>query len=209
MLRRDLQVRMQIHQLMDACLFAVSFWLAYELRSNSSVIKLLHLDAFEVPFDSFAWLLVLLILEAQGFYVRPVLCLRRTTVWQILKGCAFTTCGLILLLFCFKMLAGYMARWIVVWFGGLSFVLLVIKEEILRVIARSRIGQEQYRRRFLLVGTGEETSRMLGELNERAQPEGIEIVAKLDLNKTSIEQLVHMLHEHSVNGVILNAKHAY
>src|SRR5258706_11784924 len=98
MLRRDLQVRMQIHQLMDACLFAVSFWLAYELRANRAIIELLGLQPFDVPFDSFAWLLVLLvpaaplILEAQGFYTRPLLCPRRTTVWQLLKGCAVTTC---------------------------------------------------------------------------------------------------------------------
>jgi hypothetical protein len=29
MLRRDRLIRMQIHQLLDACIFAVSFWLAY------------------------------------------------------------------------------------------------------------------------------------------------------------------------------------
>ena len=28
MLRRHREIRMQIHQLMDACLFAISFWLA-------------------------------------------------------------------------------------------------------------------------------------------------------------------------------------
>src|ERR1041385_4360810 len=43
MLRRDRQIRMQIHQLMDACLFALGFWLAYVLRSNPNVGDLLNL----------------------------------------------------------------------------------------------------------------------------------------------------------------------
>ena len=42
MLRRDRQIRMQIHQLMDACLFALSFWLAYKVRSNEDLIDLLR-----------------------------------------------------------------------------------------------------------------------------------------------------------------------
>jgi len=36
-----------------------------------------------------------------------------------------------------------------------------------------------------------------------------EIVAALNLNEATIPQLLEMLHEYSVNGVILSAKHAY
>ena len=45
MLRRHRQIRTQIHQLMDAGLFAVSFWLAYVLRSNTYLTDLLQLPA--------------------------------------------------------------------------------------------------------------------------------------------------------------------
>ena len=37
--------------------------------------------------------------------------------------------------------------------------------------------------------------------------ESIEILAEVDLDHTSVEKLVELLHEHSVNGVILSAKH--
>src|SRR6185437_16013445 len=37
----------------------------------------------------------------------------------------------------------------------------------------------------------------------------IEVIAELNLNDSTIDELVHILHEHSVNGVILSAKHAY
>ena len=38
MLRRDRQIRTQIHQLADACLFAASFWLAYVLRADPEIV---------------------------------------------------------------------------------------------------------------------------------------------------------------------------
>src|SRR5512140_181128 len=104
MLRRDRLMRMQIHQLVDACLFAASFWLAYELRSDP-FFDFINRRPFDVPFETFVWLYVVLIpaaplvLEAQGFYSRPLICSRFTTSWQLLKGCGITTAGLILLLF--------------------------------------------------------------------------------------------------------------
>ena len=34
MLRRHRQIKMQIQQVLDACLFGASFWLAWILRAN-------------------------------------------------------------------------------------------------------------------------------------------------------------------------------
>jgi exopolysaccharide biosynthesis polyprenyl glycosylphosphotransferase len=207
MLRRDRQIRMQIHQLIDACLFAVAFWLAYVLRSDPNIIDIFSLDPID-PFDSFVWLYLILIpaapliLEAQGFYNRPMLCSWRATVWPLFKGCVLTSLGLTMALFLFRM---SLARGVLVWFGGISFCLVLIKEEILRIVFKSKFGRAQYRRRFILLGTGKDTTRMRDEFRVE---DGIEIVAELDLNDTSIERLVEMLHEYSVNGVILNAKHS-
>ena len=210
MLRRDRQIRMQIHQLMDACLFAVGFWLAYELRSDPNIMDLFSLGPVE-QFDSFVWLYLILIpaapmiLEAQGFYSRPMLCSRKATFWPLFKGCLFIALGLIMVLFFFRMT---LARGVLVWFGCISFCLVWFKEELLRMAFKSKFGRAQYRRRFILVGTGKETARMRDELKARSQ-EGIEILAELDLNQTPVGRLVEMLHEYSVNGVILNARHSY
>ena len=53
MLRRDQQMRMQLHQLVDACIFAVSFWLTYKLRSNPDFADYFHLVHIP-PFAEFA-----------------------------------------------------------------------------------------------------------------------------------------------------------
>jgi exopolysaccharide biosynthesis polyprenyl glycosylphosphotransferase len=210
MLRRDRLIRMQVHELMDACIFAVSFWLAYVLRSNPRVIEYFHLDDVS-PFDAYVWLYLILIpaapliLEAQGFYNRPIFCSRTLTAWLLFKACLFTTLGLILTLFLFH---SGIARLVTVLFGAISFLLLFAKEEVLRKAFRSELARAQYRRRFLLVGTREETAPMRAELRAKS-PEAMDVIAELDLNTTSVERLVELLHEHSVNGVIISAKRSF
>jgi exopolysaccharide biosynthesis polyprenyl glycosylphosphotransferase len=209
MLRRDRLLRMQIHELMDACLFAISFWLAYVLRTDPDVTQLLHLPEVN-PFDNYVWLYLILIpaapmvLEAQGFYNRPLLCSRATTAWILFKSCLLTTLGLILALFLFRV---GIARWIPIWFGCLSFGLVFAKEEILLVLIKSKLAQAQYRRRFILVGPHDETNRVRRELRLKS-PESIEVASELDLNQTPLQRLVDLLHEHSINGVIICAKNA-
>jgi exopolysaccharide biosynthesis polyprenyl glycosylphosphotransferase len=70
------------------------------------------------------------------------------------------------------------------------------------------MAQSQSKRHFVLIGTAEEIIRMRQEVKERPE-ENIEVIAVLDLNDTTVEQLVQVLHEYSVNGVILSARHAY
>ena len=210
MLRRDRLIRMQVHELMDACLFAVSFWLAYVVRSDPRVIEAFGLDEVS-PFEAYVWLYLILIpaapliLEAQGFYNRPVLCSRAKTAWLLFKGCLFTTLGLILTLFLFH---SGIARLVTVLFGAISFVLLFAKEEALLLAFRSKLARAQYGRRFLLLGSAEETVRMRAELRDKS-PEAMDVVAELDLNETPVERLVELLHEHSVNGVIISAKRSF
>ena len=212
MLRRDRQIRMQIHQLMDACLFALSFWLAYKLRSNEDVIDLFGLIPWNVPFETYVRLYLILIpaapliLEGAGFYARAPFCSRRSTAWILLKGCFFTTIGLVLAMFLFRIPP--VARGVVVWFGLISFGLVFAKEEALRRLATTRVARSQYRRRVILVGTRPETARMEQELRAKSEEE-VEILDHLDLNEAPVQRLVELLHEHSVNGVILSARHAY
>ena len=77
MLKRDRQIRTVIHQLADATLFAVAFWVAYALRADPHIIAWLKLEPTS-PFESFALLYLVLIpaaplvLESQEFMI--ILC---------------------------------------------------------------------------------------------------------------------------------------
>lgn len=210
MLHRDRQIRRQFHQLLDAGLFALSFWLAYKLRASEEIIDLFGLNPVH-PFESYAWMYLILIpaapliLEAQGFYSRPLVCPRRVTAWRLFKGCLFISLVLILALFFFRTL---IARWVIVWFGVISYGVVFAKEVLLQWMRRSPVGRDQFRRRLILVGTSEETSRMKAELKVKS-PEEMEVLAELDLNQAPVERLVELLHEHSVSGVIVSVRHSY
>lgn len=212
MLSRDRLIRMQIHELVDACLFALSFWLAYAIRSGSEAV--LHDFGIQIrgvaPFADYVWLYVVLIpaapmvLEAQGFYARPLFASRSRTAWILLKGCITISLGLVLALFVFKT---DFARSVIPIFGAISFVLVFTKEEIVRRILASKLAQQQYRRRFVLVGSPEETERMR-ERVESSSEQTIEVLDQLDLDQQPVERLTQLLHEHSVNGVVISAKRA-
>jgi exopolysaccharide biosynthesis polyprenyl glycosylphosphotransferase len=201
---------MQIHQFMDVCLFSAAFWLAYEWRANDFIQEFFRLDPIH-PFTEYMWLYLVLIptaplvLESQGYYDRPLLGPRRATVWPLFKGCLFATLGLIIVLFFVRY---YIARGVLVLFGFISFGLVLGKEEVFRLAYHRKASQMQHRRRFILIGLVEETERMKAEL--KTHPDAsIEIIAQLDLNATDLPQLVNLLHEHSINGVVVCARHAY
>jgi len=208
MLRRHQQIRMQLHQLMDACLFAISFWLAYESRGHPWVARIFGAAA---PFEEFVWFYLILIpaaplvLESQGFYHRPLLGPRRPMLWSLLKSSFYITLGLVAILFLFRIEPG---RAVPVWFGSISFVLVWLKEELMRLVYRSEMAQSQYRRRLILVAAADELPRLRARVcKDRDMP--IEIVAELDLNGVSLSRLAELLHEHSVNCVIIDARHTY
>ncbi len=213
MLRRDRQIRTQINQLADASLVALSFWAAYLLRANPTITAWLRLDP--IPPDVFnninTILLALalipitpLILESQGFYNRQMIGSRVAILWPLLKGCAITTVALVLAVFALRI---YLPRLFPVWFGAISFALIYIKEEALRQAFKSGLAQGQFKRRFVLVGTEAETARMCRELEGR-KDETVAVVAQFNLSNP-IAQLVQMLHDHAIYGVILSAKHTY
>jgi exopolysaccharide biosynthesis polyprenyl glycosylphosphotransferase len=212
MLQRDRQIRMQIHQLVDACLFAFSFWLAFELRSSPRIIAWLDLE--KVPpgvFGNIVWLYVVLlpgvpfVLEWQGFYKRPPLCPRNAILWPLFKSCLFITGGLVLTLYVLRLNA---PRWAMGWFGGISFGLVYLKEEIWRLVLRSKLAQLQYKRHFILIGAGEEIARLRRELKEWMD-QSIEVVAELNLDESPVMKLEELLHDHSASGVVISAKRTY
>src|ERR1700756_4855559 len=102
MLRRDQQIRTQIHQFADACIFSLSFLAAYALRANPQVIDWFNLTAAPpAASQDFVKLFFVLfpgpsiIFEWQGFYKRPPLAPSSVAFWPLLRGCGLATVGLI------------------------------------------------------------------------------------------------------------------
>lgn len=209
MLRRQRQIRAQVQQWADAGLFALAFWLAHTVRAVA-VTYLPGLEEIQ-PFEQYLWLYILIIpgtlllLKALGFYNRPLLFSRRETAWALSHAAIIAVLGVVAALFLRKQ---ELARAVIFLFGAISFLLVMAKEELLRRWLMSKLGQEQMKRRLVLIGAPQDTGQIERDLDAKASGT-VEILARLDLQLTSMEKLVELLHERSANGVILSARHAY
>jgi exopolysaccharide biosynthesis polyprenyl glycosylphosphotransferase len=199
---------MQLHQLMDACLFALSFWLAYAARSHPWIVAQFGNAA---PFEEFVWFYLILIpaaplvLETQGFYQRPLLGPRGPLLWSLAKSCFYVTLGMVAILFLFKIEPG---RAVMVWFGAIAFFMVWLKEELMRLAYRSEMAQAQYRRRLILVGAEDELPSLRARVRQDTDLP-VEVVAELNLNEASLAMLASLLHEHSVHCVVIDSRHTY
>ncbi len=212
MLQRDHQIRTQIQQVADACLFAVSFWLAFRLRGTGFFHDWIGLENISPDsFQKVAWLIFVvalaapLILESQGFYNRQVVSSRMAMFWPLARSCVMVTTGLVLLFFLFRANA---PRGVAVLFAIISFALVWTKEEILLIVMRSRMAKAQYHRRIVLAGIPSETGRLRREFLLRHGDE-VEVTSEFNLANSPISELIELLHEHSVSGVLVSAKHAH
>src|SRR5271169_5580709 len=171
MLQRDRHLRTQVNQITDALLFAASFWLSCILRADPQIAAAFGFEPIGPDFFAkvgwlyFALLPVApLVLESQGFYNRPVIYPRRMILLPLFKGCLIISVGLVLAMYVFHMVS---TRGGMVFFGAFSFVLVMIKEEILRLALRIKMGQAQYKRRVVLVGAEKEVARLRQQIKEQ------------------------------------------
>jgi len=222
MLLHDSQFRVKVSMAIDGAVFAFGLWLAWAIRDFWSHLGAhwihlggthwIHLGAEAIaPFrPNYFWLFLVvipmtpLVLEWQGFYERLVFSPVPQIAWQLAKACTICAIGLILIDFMSKK---ELARGVFVLFGFCSFGLMFLKEGAVRAIYKTEMGQERFKRRVLVVGAAEDSSRLLAEIVKR--PEELEVVGEFDLNASPIELLVTALHEHSINAVVIAARHTY
>lgn len=208
MLRRQRQLRTSVHLVLDACLFAIGFWLAHWVRSHLPITVFGGTAEIE-PFDHYFHIFLLtlpfaaLILEGQGFYNRKELAGRSETLWILLKSCLFAIVGLILVLFLMRL---QLARSVIILFGVTSFLLVLAKEELINWWMQSSFGREQATKRVILVGMRTDVERLMEEMRQNARG-GMIVVGQLYLEEQPVENLLNLLHEHSANAVMLSAKH--
>jgi exopolysaccharide biosynthesis polyprenyl glycosylphosphotransferase len=81
-----------------------------------------------------------------------------------------------------------------------------LKEEVLRVALHSRLAKAQYKRRIVIAGTPAEIAR-LRKLVAAHAANSMEIAAEFNLAESAAAQLIELLHEHSVSGVLVSARH--
>jgi len=209
MLRGESHVRVQVHQGLDAGLFALGLWLAHYIRAHWQFsFRADKLPDPISPFSDYFWLFLMvipmsmLVLEWQDFYKQPIFSPRREKAAQLAKSCFTCAIGLVLLMY---LRQPVLARGVIALFALCSFALVWLKDELVRWGRQSQLGHAHYSKTVVLVGGRSETRSLRSDMR-KANPE-LEVAGEFDLNETSTEQLMDFLHEQSVNGVILSARH--
>jgi exopolysaccharide biosynthesis polyprenyl glycosylphosphotransferase len=128
---------------------------------------------------------------------------RTVMLWSLLKGCLIVTVGLVLVIYIFHLIV---PRGVMTLFGLVSFGLVWIKEELLRLILSSRLAKSQYVRRIIIAGAPPEIARLRDMLQSRAA-DSIFIAAEFNIADGTPNQLIELLHEHSASGVLVSARH--
>jgi exopolysaccharide biosynthesis polyprenyl glycosylphosphotransferase len=227
MLLRDRQFRVQVNQVIDGCVCALGLFLAWVIRyywtqvGPKGVGAIFGSRGVEAifgpkgvdpigPFTYYYWLFLVviplmpLVLEWQGFYERQFFSPIKQMAWQLGRACTIGAVGLILIDFMLKREA---ARAVFVLFAFCSFGLMFLKEEVVRVAYMTKLGQARFKRRIILVGAAEDTFRLLADIAKRAGE--LELMGQFDLNSSPVEDLVASLHEHSINAVVIAARHTF
>lgn len=210
MLRRHRQVRTQVHQLIDTVLFALALWLAHFLRAGLDG-DIGGLDTIR-PFDDYTWLyLVVLpfapvVLEIQGVYQRSALQSFWSVLWRVLRAAVILSVILIAVIFILRR-QELVARSVIINFGLIGFVLIMLKEALLRARRKGRFSSQVIKRRFLLVGAAEDLPVIRAEMHAQMAHE-IDRLIELKVEDATQDRLMEILHGDSINSVILMAKHA-
>jgi len=207
MLRRQRTIRKHLHQIVDGGLFAIGLWLAHQLRYLAPAYFP------ELPmtpdFSRYVWLFLLivpaapLLLQAQGFYNRPLMFSRRETVWAVGKVAVLLVLGVVMILFIQK---EELARSVAILMGPVGMALVLMKEELVLRWMVSEFGQAQMRKRVVLIGAPEELDKIEGDFRDRMAG-SVEILARLTMAEATSERLFELLHDQSANGVILSTEH--
>ncbi len=212
MLRRNIELRTQLGKVADAILFGLSLWIAHGIRTSVGTGLLISGPVIG-PFSGYLWLYVFilpcapLVLEMQGFYLFAGGVSLSKRLWQAFKSSVILAVGLMAVVFIFREQEN-VGRSVLLIFGVIGFGLVAGKEVLLHFWGKGRFGRHVVRHRYLLIGSPEDTARLNKDFQSHIGRD-VEQVHELDVNSATASEIIRVLHEHSINGVVLCAAHTY
>ncbi|MDQ2824341.1 MAG: sugar transferase [Verrucomicrobiota bacterium] len=209
MLARRQELNTQIQQLLDAFLLAFSLYLAHTLRTHSTTW--FNLTKTIDPFGNYWWLVIVvmlfgpILLDLQGFYESPIDKTKWKSFVEIIRAMIYLS---IIVSACVIFLRlSLVSRSVPLLFIGIGTGILLAKERVIVQRIRRRAMRGELREPVLLAGVPED----IAALEQSFTPEQrllIEVVARIDIEKQPLSDLVEAMHRHSVARVIFAASHS-
>jgi exopolysaccharide biosynthesis polyprenyl glycosylphosphotransferase len=209
MLARRQELNTQLQVFIDAFLLAFALWAAYALRYYATFW--FDLSRTVDPQRNYAWLLVVImpfgpiLLDLQGFYQSPV----NKTQWKSIVQIIRAMIGLsIIVSACVIFLRLPLSnRSVPLLFILIGTLMLLLKERLIAAHIRRKAVRGEQREPVLLAGWPQD----IAALEQSFTPEQkllMEVVARIDIDKQPIADLVEAMHRHAVSRVIFAAGHS-
>lgn len=204
--RQQRDIYIALHRFLDALLIAAVFWIAHVLREQ---LAFWFPNEFVgiAPFNQYARLYLIILplypflMNANGFYERPLHVALRQTLWILFKSASL--CALIVIVAMYFLGMTALSRGFIVLFAFLSVAALAAKDVLLHRYQRSRSGANPSLRSVLLVGSPERNAEFETLLREHPEWD-MTIAARLDATPKSLRELPTLLHQLSIACVIFN-----
>lgn len=213
MLKKHREFRNRIQRIVDGLLFSLAFLLAYTIRANmpewvpvqwmGGTLEIRSFNEYLIPF-LMTMPLGIVVMEFSGYYRRPLLSGRRSNIFAGLKSCLIVPVLLIILMYLSRG-NDNIARSIPLIFVPVSFILLMLKEEVMNILVKRSIVSGHLKKRIIIVGSGESIEEFHSSLIEEGRPE-VEISAVFNPSEQNTDDLIHAIHSHSVNAVVISGK---
>ena len=209
MLTRRQELNTQLQQLADAFLLALSLWAAYVLRYYGTFW--FNLTKSVDPQSNYAWLLVPIMvfgpifLEFQGFYQSPL----NKTVWKSIVQVIRAMIGVsVVVSACVIFLRLPLAnRTVPLLFIAIGMIVLLIRERIVVSHFQRAAARGERHEPVLLAGVPQDIYA-LEQSFTLEQKLMIDVVARIDIERQPISDLVEAMHRHAVTRVIFAAGHS-
>jgi exopolysaccharide biosynthesis polyprenyl glycosylphosphotransferase len=209
MLARRQELNTQIQQLFDSFLLAGALLAAHTLRFYSTTW--FNLTKTIDPFGNYWWLVVVvmlfgpILLDLQGFYDSPINKSKWKSPAQIARAMVYLS---LIVGGCVIFLRFPLAnRSVPILFMLLGTAVLLIKERVIVRRIRRRALRGELREPILLAGSVQDMAA-LEQTFTAEQKLLMDVVAKIDIERQPLSDLVASLHEHSVARVIFAASHS-
>ncbi|MFT3781682.1 MAG: sugar transferase [Nibricoccus sp.] len=203
MLTTSRKIRVRLLQTIDGLLFVLALVSAYILRAAFTYLELPPLK----DFNEYLWLVPAIgligpiTLTQQGFYHQQRVVSRWSNIFLVMRAATFATITMVVLLFFIR--AQFAARSVIILACVFGALMCYVRHELFLKFAATSLARSQYRQRILWVGIPEE-NRQLREALSGDEREQIESISEFDPRTESIEQLIAILHDYSINAVVFN-----
>ena len=213
MLGRRQEINLQLTELLDSALLALSLWISFFLRASVLPFLFPALEKIQIPpFQEFLWVATVIVLftpimlESRGFYNHLV----NKSIIRSLGQMAGALVGVGTIIGAFVVFFRWEvpSRFTMVIDVFVSASLLLLREAVQRHNLQQALASGRSRENVLLAGMPTDVENLLKGMTDEQRAE-FSVKGVIDITTQPVSALVAAMHEKSISRVIFAAQHVH